>query len=155
LLASTLLEAPYYSAQLAHELLNCFCHTAWDGQAIRSGLRVISAAPGASGEHGAALNDLLLDAMLVHFLPAAGLAQSADLFEGAQGPYWRIAQTLAARLRGVPALPALFSGALDAQERLEQGLTLALDTPDAAARLDVLAGAHDWGKLQQMLGADD
>lgn len=154
LLASTALGAPYYIAQLAHELLNCFCHTEWDGRVIRSGLRLTSGAVRANTEEGAALNDLLLDAMLVHYLPSAGPMQPANLFEGAQGPYWRIASSLSARLRGVPALPALFSGAPDARERFEQGVAVALDTPDAAARLDMLAAAHDWSGLTQLLGAD-
>lgn len=163
LLATTALSAPYYGAQLAHELLNCFCHTTWDGQTIRSGLRQASdtAAGGvgtatrAAVEPGAALNDLLLDAMLVHFLPAIGAASPADLFDGAQGPYWRLARTLAARLRGVPALPALFSGEPDALARFQQGLALALDLADAARELDTLAAAHDWAALRRALGPDD
>ncbi len=155
LLASTALGAPYYTAQLAHELLNCFCHTEWDGRKMRSGLRLTSGAVRAGAEEGAALNDLLLDAMLVHYLPSARPMQPADLFEGAQGPYWRIARTLSTRLRGVPALPALFSGAPDARERFEQGVAVALDTPDAAAQLDTLAAAHDWDGLRRLLGEDD
>ena len=155
LLASTVLGAPYYTAQLAHELLNCFCHTDWDGRTMRSGLRLTSGAARAGAEEGAALNDLLLDAMLVHYLPSAGPMQPAELFDGAQGPYWRIARTLSAQLRGVPALPALFSGAPDARERFEQGVAVALDTPDAAAQLDTLAAAHDWDGLRRLLGAED
>jgi len=159
LLASTALDAPYYTAQLAHELLNCFCYTSWDGQTIRSGLRegaadsTLDAEPGA--ERGAALNDLLLDAMLVHFLPAASDVRPADLFDGAQGPYWRIARTFSARLRGVPALSALFSGVPDARSRFQQGLALALDLADAARELDVQAAAHDWAALRHTLGDDE
>jgi hypothetical protein len=155
LLASTALGAPYYTAQLAHELLNCFCHTEWDGRTMRSGLRLTSGAVRGGAEEGAALNDLLLDAMLVHYLPSAGPMQPADLFEGAQGPYWRIARTLSARLRGVAALPALFSGSPDARERFEHGVAVALDTPDAATQLDILAAVHDWDGLRRLLGADD
>lgn len=154
LLASTALSAPYYTAQLAHELLNCFCHTEWDGRRMRSGLRLTTGTTQASIEGGAALNDLLLDAMLVHYLPGAGPMQPSDLLAGAQGPYWRIAQTLSVRLRGVPALPALFSGAPAARERFEKGLTVALDTPDAASTLDALAAAHDWSGLRSLLGDD-
>ena len=163
LLATTALDAPYYAAQLAHELLNCFCHTAWDGQTIRSGLRQAADTPAggpgtatkAAAEPGAALNDLLLDAMLVHFLPAVGAASSTDLFDGAQGPYWRLARTLASRLRGVPALPALFSGEPDALPRFQRGLALALDLADAARELDALATAHDWAALRRALGPED
>lgn len=152
LLASTALDAPYYIAQLAHELLNCFCQTGWDGEMLRSGVREATGTMGTDVERGGALNDLLLDAMLVHYLPAATSLQPTDLFDGAQGPYWRIAQTLTARLRGVPALAALFSGAPDALERFERGLQVALDTPDAASKLDTLAAAHDWSGIQRLLG---
>ncbi len=152
LLASTATDAPYYTAQLAHELLNCFCYSAWDGHTVRNGLRQTSGAAQPSDDYGAALNDLLLDAMLVHYLPAATTLQSSDLVDGAQGPYWRLVKTLSARLRGVPALPALFSGASTAQERFEQGLALALDTPEAARKLDTLTAAHDWAGLRQILG---
>ncbi|HEX8727788.1 MAG TPA: hypothetical protein VF739_04155 [Ktedonobacterales bacterium] len=155
LLASTTLDAPYYTAQLAHELLNCFCHTSWDGQIIRSGLREGAAGTALGAEPGAALNDLLLDAMLVHFLPVAGDVRAEDLFDGAQGPYWRIARTFSARLRGVPALPALFSGELAALARFQQGLALALDLADAARELDAQVASHDWAALRRTLGDDE
>ena len=155
LLASTALDAPYYTSQLAHELLNCFCHTSWDGEVITNGLRRSQTNEQSRAESGAALNDLLLDAMLVHYLPAVGVVSSEELFEGTQGAYWRIAQTLSTRLRGVPALPALFSGETDAITRFERGLTLALDTADAAAHLDTLASAHDWVALRRALGDSD
>lgn len=161
LLASSALDAPLYYPQLAHELLNCFCSTDWDGRMMRNGLRsalreTASPAPGqaADANRGAAHTDLLLDAMLVHYLPAATPIQPGDLFEGAQGPYWKIAQTLALRLRGVPALAALFSDALDARERFERGLAVALDTADAARELDALAAAHDWAGLHRLLGME-
>lgn len=155
LLASTALDAPYYTAQLAHELLNCFCHTSWDGQVIRSGLREGAAGSALGAEPGAALNDLLLDAMLVHFLPVAGDVRAEDLFDGAQGPYWRIARTFSSRLRGVPALPALFSGDLNSLTRFQQGLALALDLADAARELDAQVAAHDWAALRRTLGDDE
>ncbi len=156
LLASTLLDAPLYHAQLAHELLNCFCYTTWDGTTLRNGLRQTSGVGGANvlrAEHGAALNDLLLDAILVHYLPAATPLSLDDLLGGAQGPYWRIAQTLSERLRGTPVLSALFSGSPDALARFEQGIAVALDTADAASRLDALATAHDWAGLTALLDA--
>jgi len=152
LLASTALNAPFYIAQLAHEILNCFCYTDWDGRTLRSGVRQASGATGASSVHGAALNDLLLDAMLIHYLPVATSLTLPDLLDGAQGPYWRIVQTLSAQLRGVPALSALFSGAPDALQRFERGITLALDTADAATGLDTLAAAHDWTGILRLLG---
>lgn len=155
LLASTALDAPYYTAQIAHEILNCFCHTDWDGAVIRNGLRQSPTNGQTHGERGVALHDLLLDAMLVQYLPAVGAASADELFEGAQGPYWRIAQTLATRLRGVPALPILFSGEPDALDRFERGLMLALDTTDAVQRLDTLVAGHDWAGLRQLLGASD
>lgn len=151
LLASTALTAPFYLAQLAHELLNCFCATTWDGQTLTSGLRSASGPSGAEAATGAALNDLLLDAILVHYLPAATIVTLPDLLDGAQGPYWRIAQTLSARLRGVPTLPALFSPEPDARARFERGLAVALDTTNPVARLDILAAAHDWAGLQRLL----
>lgn len=152
LLASTALEAPFYVAQLAHELLNCFCHTEWDGQTLRSGLRRATGASGVDAAQGAALNDLMLDAMLVHYLPVATSLSLSALLDGTQGAYWRIAQTLSGRLRGVPAMSALFSGAPGVIERFDQGMTLALDTPDAASTLDTLAAAHDWAGIQRLLG---
>lgn len=155
LLASTALDAPFYMAQLAHELLNCFCHTAWDGQTLRSGVRQTRGTSPTGTEPGAALNDLLIDAMLVHYLPVATPLRPADLFDGAQGPYWRIARTLSERLRGVPALSALFSGEPDAHARFEQRMAEALDTLDAVNTLDALASAHDWSGIRRLLGADD
>lgn len=155
LLASTTLDAPFYEAQLAHELLNCFCATAWDGKTLRSGLRRTSGARMADETHGAALNDILLDAMLVHFLPVATSLTPDDLFDGAQGPYWRIVRSLSTRLRGVPALPALFSGEPEAETRMERGMAVALDIADAASQLDALAAAHDWTGLRRLIGDDD
>lgn len=154
LLASAELDAPLYAAQLAHELLNCFCHTAWDGETLRSGVRFATGAMGSGAERGGALNDLLIDAMLVQYLPVATALRSDELFDGAQGPYWRLTRTLATRLRGVPALSALFSGATDAMERFERGIAQALDTVDAANMLDTLTAAHDWQGLQRLLGSD-
>ncbi len=155
LLASTALDIPLYAAQLAHEILNCFCCTEWDGQTLRCGVRrTTSPAQAWVSESGAALNDALLDAILVNILPAIGGATVDDLFASAQGPYWRIVRTLALRLRGVPALAALFSGAPDAQQRFEQGLAVALDIPDAAMKLDQLIAAQDWTALRDLLGDD-
>lgn len=153
LLASTALNEPYYAAQLAHELLNCFCATEWDGQTLRSGvLRSQTPRPSASTTEGAALNDLLLDAILAQLLPAISPMTTEALLEGAQGPYWRIANTLADRLRGVPTLPALFSVDTDTQQRFAQGLAVALDQADAVNYLDSLAAAHDWAALRSLLG---
>lgn len=154
MLASTAVDAPFYIPQLTHELLNCFCHTDWDGHTLRSGLRRTVGVRTSEQTSGAALNDLLLDAILVHFLPAATALQPSDLFDGAQGPYWRIARTLSTRLRGVPALPALFSGEPDAVSRMEQGMAVALGTAEAAFQLDALAAAHDWAGLRGLLGDD-
>lgn len=152
ILASSDLTAPFYAAQLAHELLNCFCHTTWDGATLTSGLRRATGSVSADATRGAALNDLLLDAMLVHFLPVATTLTLPELLDGVQGRYWRIAQTLSIRLRGVPALSALFSPAPDARERFERGLAIALDDADAANTLDTLAASHDWSAIQRMLG---
>ncbi len=155
LLASTALDTPLYAPQLAHEILNCFCCTEWDGQTLRCGVRrTVSPAQAWATESGAALNDALLDAILVNILPAIGGGTVEDLFASAQGPYWRIVRTLALRLRGVPALAALFSETSDAQQRFEQGLAVALDTPDAAMKLDQLIASHNWTALRDLLGAD-
>lgn len=154
LLAASDLSVPFYLSQLAHELLNCFCHTSWDGVTLNSGLRRATGTSGSSASHGAALNDLLLDAMLVHYLPATTTVTLPELLEGAQGSYWRIARTLSSRLQGVPALSALFSPAPDALERFERGLAVALDDTDAASSLDALAASHDWAAVQRMLGDD-
>ena len=152
LLASSAQDTPLYIAQLAHEILNCFCQTDWDGQTLRSGLRRTSGALVDGETQGAALNDLLLDAMLLQYLPAATAISIHDLIESAQGPYWRIVQTLAARLRGVPALAALFGSGADTLARFENSLGTALDTPAAAIRLDSLTAAHDWTGLRSLLG---
>lgn len=155
LLASTAATTPLFAAQLAHEILNCFCFTEWDGQTLRSGVRqTIAPAQPWTSESGAALNDLLLDAILVNVLPAVTNLHPEDLFESAQGPYWRLAQTLATRLRGVPTLPALFSGANDTRQRYEHGLAVALDDSEAAAKIDRLVTSHDWAALGEMLGAE-
>lgn len=153
LLASTTLDAPFYLPQLAHELLNCFCAATWDGETLTSGLRRATGPSGAEAATGAALNDLLLDAILVHYLPVGANVSLPEMLDGAQGPYWRIARTLSERLRGVPTLSALFRSEPDARERFEQGLAVALDTTHAMARLDLLAAAHDWAGLQRLLDA--
>lgn len=155
LLASTALDTPLYATQLAHELLNCFCYTEWDGHTLRCGVRrTVAPAQTWTSESGAALHDALLDAILVNILPAIGAGNAQELFDSAQGPYWRIVRSLALRLRGVPALAVLFSGASDAQQRFEQGLAVALDAPDAAVTLDQMISAHDWKALQNLLGDD-
>lgn len=154
LLATTTTLTTANLPQLAHELLNCFCHTEWDGQTLRSGLRALNWGAGARLERGAALNDLLLDAMLVNLLPAFTTITQETLLEGALGPYWRIARALAVRLRGTPTLAALFSGAPDARERFERGAAVALDTADASDHLDRLAAAHDWAALQRLVGEE-
>ncbi|MFI5273820.1 MAG: hypothetical protein ACHQ4H_12375 [Ktedonobacterales bacterium] len=150
LLVSTRAEAPYYVAQLTHELLNCFCDAEWDGQTLRSGIRHANWGAGASLQTGGALNDLLLDTLLLGFLPGAGVTR-ASLAEGMLAPYWELVRAFAERLAGVPVVEALFAGA-ESVERFSRALDAALHSTDAAATLDRLLARHDWPALRALVG---
>lgn len=147
LLASTDTAAPYYTAQLAHELLNCFCAAEYDGRTLRSGVRRANWGAGAMLQSGGALNDLLLDALLADFLPRwAGVTLDA-LTGGMLGPYWEIARAFARRLGRVPVREALF-GPPEQIPAFERALDAALNLLDAAAELDTLLLRHDWEALR-------
>jgi len=146
LLASTETAAPYYTAQLAHELLNCFCATEYDGATLRSGVRRANWGAGAMLQSGGALNDLLLDALLVDFLPRWTEVTRDALTDGMLGPYWEIASALAARLGGVPVREALF-GPADRLPAFDRALDAALDLANAASELDRLLLRHEWQSL--------
>lgn len=150
LLATTETAAPYYTAQVAHELLNCFCATNWDGRTLRSGARRAGWGAGAVLEQGGALNDLLLDVLLLDFLPRWTDVTHAALLDGMLGPYWGIVELFEKRLSGLPALRALFDRDEDIVPAFEQEMDLALGTLHAAYEVDRLLARHEWGRLREL-----
>lgn len=151
LLASTEMRAPYYRMQLTHELLNCFCHTAWDGRILRSGLRRAHWGAGAMMQQGGALNDLLIDTLLLDFLPRATDYTAQSLTEGMLGPYWQIVDLYAQRLAGLPIQGALFGSDPTSLDTFGQALAEVLNVPNAAAELDRLLARHDWTGLRALV----
>jgi hypothetical protein len=150
LLATTENDAPYYTAQLAHELLNCFCATSWDGRTLRSGARRAGWGAGAMLQQGGALNDLLLDTLLLAFLPRWTDVTRAALLEGLLGPYWGIVELFQRRLAGLPVHRALFDPDEEAQPAFEQGLDAALGLLHATFEVDRLLARHDWARLRDV-----
>jgi hypothetical protein len=151
LLASTATETPYYTAQLAHELLNCFCATSWNGSILRSGLRRATWGTGTMLQRGGALNDLLIDTQLLAFLPQTSDYTKASLTEGMLGPYWQIIERFAQRLEQGPILDVLFGRDEQAITTFERELSNLLHLPNAAAELDRLLVRHDWQGLQTLV----
>jgi len=145
LLASTETAAPYYTAQLAHELLNCFCATNWDGRTLRSGARRAGWGAGAMLQQGGALNDLLLDVLLLDFLPRWTDVTRAALLDGMLGPYWGIVELFEKRLAGLPTQRTLFDPDEDIVSAFEQEMDRALGTLHAAYEVDRLLVRHEWG----------
>lgn len=151
LLATTELHAPMFRAQLAHELLNCATATEYDGTELRAGCRRVTFGAGGPVQAGANLSDLLIDALLFPFLPTATTYTTATLLEGAQGPYWRIAQACGARLPHAAILDALF-GPPDAVDTFAGLLNEVFERGDAAAWLDGLIADRRWDELTDALG---
>ena len=152
LLLSTDLHAPMFRAQLAHELLNCATATDWDGSELRAGFRRVVFGAGSPLQWGAQLGDLLIDTLLFTFLPTATTYTDASLLEGAQGPYWRIAQALGTKLPHDIILAALF-GACTGRETLIGWLNEAFERSDAATWLDRLITDRRWDVLAEAVGA--
>ncbi len=150
LLASTETAAPYYMAQLAHELLNCFCAAEYDGRTLRSGVRRANWGAGAMLQSGGALNDLLLDTLLVDFLPRWTDVTLDALTGGTLGPYWEIARAFAGRLGRVPVREALF-GPPDQMPAFERALDAALNVTGAMSELDAMLLRHDWEALRAVV----
>ena len=153
LLATTELHAPMFRAQLAHELLNCATATDYDGMELRAGFRRVIFGAGGPGQAGANLSDLLIDTLIFPFLPTATAYTAATLLEGAQGPYWRIAQALGGKLPQGAVLGALF-GARAEVDALANLLNEAFERGDAAAWLDRLIAERRWDELAEAVGDD-
>lgn len=146
LLASSSLEAPFYRAQLAHELVNCFCATDWDGVTLRSGVRRVVWQTGAPTQRGGALNDILIDSLLLSFLPRRTSDTVDTLLGGAQGQYWHIARQVGERVGEQAVREALF-GAQPMVRAFEDTLDEAYHQEGAAMVIDRLLAAHDWAGL--------
>ncbi len=151
LLASTATNAPYYRMQLAHELLNCFCHTNWDGRILSSGIRRAHWGTGAMMQQGGALNDLLIDTLLLDFLPKATEYTKQSLTEGMLGPYWQIVELYAQRLAALPIQGVLFSSGPDIISAFGQALAETFHLPNALAELDRMIVQHDWQALRTLV----
>ncbi|MBA3824173.1 MAG: hypothetical protein H0X24_09800 [Ktedonobacterales bacterium] len=154
LLISTERAAPLFRAQLAHELLNCATATDWDGQVMRAGFRRVTFGAGAPLQWGALLGDLLIDTLLLDFLPTLQSYTRADLFDGQQGPYWRIAEALGNKLPRAAVLDALF-GPTPARDALSGLLNEAFERGDAATWLDRLISERKWDVLGEALGVSE
>lgn len=155
LLASTAQDQPFYTAQLAHELLNCFCASSWDGQIMRSGLRTAHWRYGPVQQRYGNFNDLLLDILLVDFLPGlpAGLGMSiGSLLESAQGPYWQIITRFHERIPRAAITAALFSTADDARSSLRTLLDSAFGGAGTASAIDKFITQREWDNLQTLIG---
>jgi hypothetical protein len=151
LLLSTEQQAPMFQAQVAHELLHCACAMDWSGDRLRVGSRLIQWGAGAPLQHGGLVNDLLIDTLLLDFLPAATKYTRATLLDGPQGPYWRIADALGRKLPREIVLGALY-GADSDRLVLASRLGEALERSDAVAWLDRLLATHDWAALSAAVG---
>ena len=153
LLLATDLNAPLFRAQLAHELLNCAAATDWDGSQMRAGFRRVVFATGAPLQWGAMLGDLLIDTLLVDFLPTATAYTRSTLLDGQQGPYWHIADALSRKLPQAVILGALF-GPESERQALEGWLNEAFERGDAAQWLDRLITDRRWDELAVAVGAE-
>jgi hypothetical protein len=154
LLISTEKGAQLFRAQLAHELLNCATATDWDGQTMRAGFRRVTFGAGAPLQWGAHLGDLLIDTLLVGFLPTLPGYTRADLLAGAQAPYWRIAETLGDKLPRAATLDALY-GPNTARDALSALLNEAFERGDAATWLDRLINDRQWDALGEAVGVSN
>jgi hypothetical protein len=146
LLAASSLDAPFYRALLAHELVNCFCAADWDGVTLRSGVRRAQWRTGVRAQRGGALNDLLIDTLLLRFLPRWTSYTMQTLLDGTQGTYWRLALQFAERVPEAPLRAALF-GPEPSVRVFEEALDAAFHLDDAAATIDRLLEEHDWAAL--------
>lgn len=151
LLLSTAREAPLFRAQVAHELLNCACATDWDSQQMRAGMRLVHWKAGAPLQRGGLLNDLLIDVLLLEFLPTAANYSRSSLLDGQQGPYWHIVDALGGKVERALLLNGLFG--TDADRLVLEGvLNEAFERGDAALWLDQLLAARDWARLAEAMG---
>ncbi len=150
LLVSTETNAPYFQTQVAHEALNCFCSTEWDGSVLRSGLRRAHWGGGAMLQQGGALNDLLLDTLLLRVLPATTDVTTESLMNGMLGPYWNIVELYARTLVRMPVADVLFGLDASLLESFETALNHLLGLDDAVAELDSLLDRHEWQGLREL-----
>ena len=151
LLISTEKQAPMFRAQLAHEILNSTCATDFDGNNLRAGVRRVNFGAGAPLVRGGMLNDLLIDTLLLDFLPAATTYTRSTLLDGQQGPYWHIAAALAMKIPPNVILDALFGAEADTLV-LQSYLNQALERGDGAQWLDQRIAARDWAALTDAIG---
>jgi hypothetical protein len=154
LLLDTETTAPMYRAQVAHELLNCACASDWDGAVMRSGVRLVNWGAGAPLQRGGMLNDLLIDILLLDFLPQHTNYTRESLLEGTQGPYWRSAAALSAKVPQPVILAGLFGPDTD-RLILEGYLNEVIERGGAAQWLDQLILNRDWSALADAVGAGE
>lgn len=152
LLISTTQHAPMFRAQVAHELLNCAAATVWDGTQMRAGVRRVHWQTGSALQWGAMLNDLVIDTLLLDFLPIATTYNRASLLNGQQGPYWRIAEALGNKIPADILQAALF-GPEAGLATLECLLAEVFERGDAAQWIDQHLAARRWDELAKAVGA--
>ena len=86
---------------------------------------------GTALQRGGMLNDLLIDVLLLAFLPTATSYTRATLLEGQQGPYWHIVDALGGKVPQPIILSALFGADAD-RLVLEGYLNETMERGDAA-----------------------
>lgn len=152
LLISTTQHAPMFRAQVAHELLNCAAATSWDGTQMRAGVRRVHWQTGSALQWGAMLNDLVIDTLLLDFLPNGSNYTRASLLNGQQGPYWRIAEALGTKIPPDVLQAALFGPPAELAT-LEGLLAEVCERGNAAQWIDQQLTARRWEELAQVVGA--
>jgi len=151
LLLSTEKNAPMFRTQVAHELLNCACATDWDNDTLRAGVRQVHWKTGSAMQRGGALNDLLIDTLLLDFLPTTDAYTRGSLLEGQQGPYWQIVEAFGTKIPQVTITTALFGDSFE-RKTLADLLNEVTERKDAITFVDRLLEGRDWAALQNLFG---
>ncbi|HEX6779805.1 MAG TPA: hypothetical protein VF099_16475, partial [Ktedonobacterales bacterium] len=106
---------------------------------------------GAMMQQGGALNDLLIDTLLLDFLPRTTDYTRQSLTEGMLGPYWQIVDLYAQRLAYLPIQDVLFGRDPNSISTFGQALAESFKMPNAAAEFDRLLVRHDWQGLRDLV----
>ena len=102
-------------------------------------------------QQGGALNDLLIDTLLLDFLPRTTDYTRQSLTGGMLGPYWQIVDLYAQRLADLPIQDVLFGRDPNSIPTFGQALAESFKMPNAAAELDRLLARHDWQGLRELV----
>lgn len=151
LLISNLQDAPMFRMQLAHELLHCACATDYEDGILRAGMRQIHWKTGVPLQRNGNLNDLIIDTLLIDWLPANTDSTRSTLLDGEQGPYWQIVEALCAKIPRDTITNALFGS--DADRLVLAGyLNEIFEQGDAAHWIDQCIADRNWTALAATVG---